>query len=98
MDGGSCEATARSAYQIPSMGISIPLGNYHNQSLEGGPDASPAGGPAPEFVHQEDIQGMLHLCDGLIQSPFNWAQPWLSKKKELKAHLKSYHSLLKLTP
>ena len=98
MDGGSCEATASSAFGLPSMGISIPLGNYHNQSLEGGEGAAPAGGPAPEFVHEGDIHGMLHLCEGLILSEFNWMDPWRSKRKELKNLLRNYSRLLKQSP
>jgi endoglucanase len=59
MDGGTCEATAAICSGIPAIGISIPLGNYHNQSLQGGPDAAPSMGPAPEFVSLQDISGML---------------------------------------
>src|SRR5262249_14112773 len=51
MDGGTCEATAATVYGLPCVGISIPLGNYHNQSFEGGPDSAGPLGPAPEFVH-----------------------------------------------
>ena len=98
MDGGSCEATASTAYGIPSMGISIPLGNYHNQSLQGGADASAPGGPAPEFVDLKDIQGMITLCEGLITSHFNWMDPWSGKRKELEGLLKTYMKLLKHSP
>jgi len=98
MDGGSCEATASSAYGIPSIGISVPLGNYHNQSLEGGPDAAAPGGPAPEFVAVKDIQGMIDLCEGLILSKFNWKDPWNNKRKELKVLLNQYKKLLNHSP
>ena len=37
MDGGACEATAALASGIPAIGISVPLGNYHNESFEGAP-------------------------------------------------------------
>ena len=98
MDGGSCEASAAIVYGHPCVGISIPLGNYHNQSLEGGPDAAPPQGPAPEFVHTDDIAGLLTLCKALLKLKLPWAQPWLSKKKEFKASLKNYRPLLKTKP
>jgi hypothetical protein len=50
MDGGSCEASAMLAHGLPTAGLALPLGNYHNQNLDGGQDASRPGGPAPEFV------------------------------------------------
>ena len=65
MDGGTCEATAALAFGLRAMGISIPLGNYHNQSFEGGPESAGEWGPAPEFVHLEDIKRMLILCEAL---------------------------------
>lgn len=98
MDGGSCEATAATAYGFPCVGISVPLGNYHNQSLEGGPDAAPPNGPAPEFVHSQDIQGLLVLCEALLKPKLPWNQPWLNKKKEFKKSLKDYRALLRSGP
>jgi endoglucanase len=98
MDGGSCEATAATAYGFPCIGISVPLGNYHNQSLEGGPDAAPLNGPAPEFVHTEDIQGLLVLCEALLKSKLPWSTPWSKKKKEFKKSLQSYRTLLRSGP
>jgi len=94
MDGGTCEATAATAFEVPAIGISIPLGNYHNQSFEGGPDAAPTNGPAPEFVDLSDIQGMLELCQALVRKGLPWAEPWKAKKKELLASLKKYQPLL----
>ena len=47
MDGGACEATVAIAYGLPAIGISVPLGNYHNEGFEGGPDCRAARGPAP---------------------------------------------------
>jgi endoglucanase len=88
MDGGACEATAAIAWGLPAIGISVPLGNYHNQGLEGGPDCSGPDGPAPEFVHLDDIDGLLLLCRGLMQPGLAWAEPW----KKLRARLrKNYH-------
>jgi putative aminopeptidase FrvX len=98
MDGGTCEGTAASVYGYRSVGISIPLGNYHNQSLEGGPDAGPPNGPAPEFVHKGDIEGLIQLCHGLLKSKLPWQLPWQSKLKELKKSFREFRTLLRTGP
>ncbi len=95
MDGGSCEASATTAFGYPSIGISIPLGNYHNQSLEGGPDAGPPDGPAPEFVHRDDLQGMIQLLHGLIENEKAWKTPWNAKKSQFTSEIKRYQNLLR---
>lgn len=83
MDGGRCEASAGTCFGIPSLGISIPLGNYHNQSFEGGPDSRGPLGPAPEFVHVLDVFGALKLCQGLMKPKLEWAAPWKKNWLEL---------------
>ena len=98
MDGGTCEATAAICSGIPAIGISIPLGNYHNQSLQGGPDAAPSMGPAPEFVSLQDIAGMLTLCHGLMKSKLGWDNPFRAKHLEFKQDLKKYRKLMKSGP
>ena len=95
MDGGSCEGTASTAYGIPTIAMSIPLGNYHNQSLEGGPDAAAANGPAPEFVAISDIEGMLVLLNALMQPKLPWAKPYNTFVSDLKKSVKKYSNLLK---
>lgn len=95
MDGGSCEATAASAYGFPAIGISVPLGNYHNQSIEGGPDSRGPLGPAPEFVHTEDVAGLLKLCHALCKPGYQWRDPWHDKRKDFKKELVKYRSLLR---
>lgn len=87
MDGGTCEATVAVSHRYPSIGISIPLGNYHNQGFEGGPDCKKKEGPAPEFVSVNDIQGMLKLCDGLLEEGLPWEDPWEKKREELRSYL-----------
>jgi endoglucanase len=87
MDGGTCEATVAVAHQIPAIGISIPLGNYHNQGFEGGMDCKTKDGPAPEFVSLKDIQGMLNLCEGLLEEGLSWNDPWEKKRKQLSQYL-----------
>ena len=83
MDGGTCEATAALAFGLKAMGISIPLGNYHNQSFEGGPESRGNHGPAPEFVHLTDIEGMLTLVEGLMEEKEAWSDPWQVKRNSL---------------
>ena len=95
MDGGSCEATALTAYGIPCVGISVPLGNYHNQSFQGGPDAAGTDGPAPEFVHLDDVAGQIALCKALLKPKLPWNTVWKSKTADLRTQLKKYTPLLK---
>lgn len=94
MDGGTCEATAATVYGLPAIGISIPLGNYHNQGLEGGPDCRGRNGPAPEFVHQDDIDGMVSLCRGLMEPRLPWDGPWSHEKSLYKRRLRGFNALL----
>jgi len=98
MDGGTCEATAATVYGIPCVGISVPLGNYHNQSFEGGPDSRGDLGPAPEFVHLNDIAGLQTLCHALLTPKLAWNSPWAARKKEFRKSLKGYQPLLKSGP
>ena len=97
MDGGTCEATAAIAWGLPAIGISVPLGNYHNQGFEGGPDCAGENGPAPEFVHLDDIDGLLSLCRGLLQPRLAWADPWLTQRLKLRANFARYRGLLAST-
>lgn len=94
MDGGACEATAATAYGFPAIGISVPLGNYHNQGFEGGPDCAHAEGPAPEFVHLDDIAGELVLCHALMQPNLPWGDAWHKQRLALQKNLRSYRKLL----
>lgn len=94
MDGGACEATAATAFGLPAIGISVPLGNYHNQGLEGGPDCRGPNGPAPEFVHVDDIQGMLNLCQNLLQAKLPWNDPWRIQRRLMQKRLHNYRPLL----
>lgn len=94
MDGGTCEATAATAYGLPAIGISVPLGNYHNEGLEGGPDCRALRGPAPEFVHLDDIEGMLKLCRALMRARWPWASPWTSQRRSMQKKLREYREQL----
>jgi len=95
MDGGACEATAATVFGLPVIGISLPLGNYHNQGFEGGPECRGPGGPAPEFVHLDDIQGEIKLCSALMRPGLAWQQPWRKQKKLLLENQKYYAKYMK---
>lgn len=93
MDGGSCEASAMLAHGLAAAGLALPLGNYHNQNLDGGQDASPAGGPAPEFVDLRDLAGLLALCAGLARRRFP-EDPWQGVRRRLDRRLRGARSRL----
>lgn len=85
MDGGACEASAAIAWDLPAIGISIPLGNYHNQGFEGGPDCRHRGGPAPEFVSIDDIDGLLTLSQALLRDGLPWHDAWAAQRRRFDA-------------
>lgn len=95
MDGGVCEATAATAYGLPAIGISVPLGNYHNEGYEGGPDCRGPRGPAPEFVHLDDVSGLVRLCRGLMQPRLAWSDPWRRQRQGLRKNLRAAKPLLR---
>ncbi|MBI5751566.1 MAG: hypothetical protein HZA59_05405 [Hydrogenophilales bacterium] len=90
MDGGSCEGSAAMAYGLPTIALAAPLGNYHNQGLEGGPDCRGPLGPAPEFVHMDDVEGQRKLCVALMRGKLPWRDPWRKVKARLKNNYKDY--------
>lgn len=94
MDGGACEASATTAYGIPTIALSVPLGNYHNQGFEGGPDCRAPQGPAPEFVHLGDVAGLLQLCLAIMAPAFPGSDPWRNVRRQLKQNFADYVSLL----
>lgn len=94
MDGGACEGSAATAYGIPTIALSVPLGNYHNQGFEGGPDCAFAEGPAPEFVHLDDIAGQLALCKGIMREGLSWQEPWAPTRRALRKNFRHYQDLL----
>ncbi len=53
LDGGSCEATALNLFGIPSAGISVLLGNYHN--------CPTLSGIAEEFISLDDAKNLVKL-------------------------------------
>lgn len=94
MDGGTCEASASLAFGLPAIGLSVPLGNYHNEGFEGGPDCRGAHGPAPEFVHLDDVEGLLRLCRALAEPGLPWGHPWAELRRRLVHNARRYKGLL----
>lgn len=95
MDGGACEATATTAWGLPTVGITLPLGNYHNQGLDGGMDCPKPSGPAPEFVHLDDVSDELTLCKALMKNSLKWSDPWSPLRVRLNKLSNKYNKLLK---
>lgn len=98
MDGGTCEATAALAWNLPAIGISVPLGNYHNEDFgrltARGELIGATRGPAPEYVHLRDIEGLLTLCRGLMQPNLAWDDPWRAQRQRLAANRRRYQPLI----
>ena len=94
MDGGACEATAATAFGFTAVGISVPLGNYHNQGFEGGPDCRGPEAPAPEFVHLSDVEGLLALCRGLLRPNLPWNRPWEKERMRYQKLLRDHKKLI----
>jgi putative aminopeptidase FrvX len=61
MDGGTCEATAFSAFGYAVAGLCLPLGNYHNIGSRGTARA--------EYVSVTDLEQLLELT---IAAAANW--------------------------
>lgn len=95
MDGGACEATAATAWGIPTIGLTLPLGNYHNQGLDGGAECPVPLGPAPEFVHLDDVAAELKLCRALLQPGLAWRDAWQATRARLQRNRRSHARLLK---
>lgn len=87
MDGGSCEATAATAWGFPAIGLSVPLGNYHNIDDD-------SGAPAPEYVHLDDVDGLLRLCRALMTPGLAWSDPWKRQRQRLLKNRRRYRALL----
>lgn len=97
MDGGTCEATAALALGFPAIGISVPLGNYHNQNFEGAP-GSKKGAPAPEFVDSGDVEGLMQLAAALLEPGLPWRSPWEETAKRFRGMVSEAKALLLPVP
>ena len=90
MPGGACEATAFATHGFESTCLCLPLGNYHNQGFQGGPDCAGEEGPAPEFVHKDDVKGLLQLVHAIAAPGLAWKTPWEAQRKIFRKLLKTY--------
>lgn len=59
MTGGSCEASAFSAYGFKVSGMALPLGNYHNQKKNGR--------PGPEIIALKDLEIAVEILVQLFK-------------------------------
>ncbi|MGE3974536.1 MAG: hypothetical protein AB7F59_08430 [Bdellovibrionales bacterium] len=79
MDGGSCEATALGLYGYITSGMSVPLGNYHNQGPKG---------PGPEMISLRDVERARLFCTELVKhykGPKQWSKKFQALiEKDLK--------------
>ncbi|MES2768227.1 MAG: hypothetical protein V4596_03700 [Bdellovibrionota bacterium] len=85
MDGGSCEATALSQFGYKTMGLAVPLKNYHNQGVKG---------PAPEIIHLDDAENGRRLLAEVAKNLkiFKTVGPDLQKR--LMVNLKNLNKML----
>jgi putative aminopeptidase FrvX len=80
MDGGSCEANAFAHAGYRATGLSLPLGNYHNQAgLDGGRKAI-----GPESVHADDFFGAVSLLLHMAKGGGRWARWETVSSKRMK--------------
>jgi endoglucanase len=80
MDGGACEATALRLWGSPTIGLAVPLGNYHNQGPRG---------PAPEIISFKDTEWARELCVAFAANI-----PKLAKApEELQKTIRSFHKM-----
>ena len=85
MDGGSCEATALSQFGYKTMGLAVPLNNYHNQGKKG---------PAPEIIHINDIDNGRKLLGSVAKNLKDFKSVGPDLQKRLMTNLKNLHKML----
>ena len=95
MDGGRCEGSAALIYGLRTIALSVPLGNYHNQSLQGGPDARHPNGPAPEYVAEKDVERLEELVLAIVQEKVEFESIYSAARTVLKNSFKTAKTLLK---
>jgi putative aminopeptidase FrvX len=88
MDGGSCEATALSQFGYKTMGLAVPLKNYHNQGTKG---------PAPEIIHLEDAENGRKLLTQVAKNLKTFKTVGPDLQKRLMVNLKNLNKMLDWT-
>ncbi len=92
MPGGSCEATAFSAYGFESTCLCLPLGNYHNMGDLAGVEAGTSRAQLrPEVISIEDYRGLVAL---LVRSIAHIESGADGLRPKLDEHYLSYQDLL----
>lgn len=85
MDGGSCEATALSQFGYKTMGLAVPLKNYHNMGVKG---------PAPEIIHMDDTDNGRKLLTEVAKNLKTFKSVGPDLQKRLMTNLKNLNSML----
>lgn len=71
MDGGTCNSTAFTAFGYDAAGVCLPLGNYHNMTVEGeigwGDGAKAGPGIASETIHLADFAGLVRTLVEVVK-------------------------------
>jgi putative aminopeptidase FrvX len=88
MDGGSCEATALSQFGYKTMGLAVPLKNYHNQGVKG---------PAPEIIHMDDAENGRKLLTAVAKNLKTFKTVGPDLQKRLMTNLKNLNKMLDRT-
>ena len=93
MDGGSCEATAFTAYGFAATCVCLALGNYHNMGnlaeVESGAGLAQV---KPEVISMSDFSGLVDL---LTASVVNLDAPSARDRDSLDTHFASLRYLVK---
>lgn len=93
LDAGACEATAVQAAGFRAVGVSIPLGNYHN--LDANKEI------APEYVMMSDVRSLIDLLKALVATKHDGIGERSIRERvevrmdEYAAHLKASAKLFK---
>ena len=85
MDGGSCEATALSQFGYKTMGLAVPLKNYHNMGVSG---------PAPEIIHLDDAENGRKLLAEVAKNLKTFKNVGPDLQKRLMVNLKNLNRML----
>lgn len=85
MDGGSCEATALSQFGYKTMGLAVPLKNYHNMGAKG---------PAPEIIHMDDVENGRMLLVEVAKNLKTFKNVGPDLQKRLMTNLKTLNKML----
>lgn len=82
MDGGTCEASVLHGAGFRTAALALPLGNYHNQGAEA---------LAPEFIHLDDVVGLVRLLVHVALQPGGLAQAGVRAGDYLARSLEARH-------